>query len=98
MRMKLVRSLMLLGVLLLRTVSAFAQGTTGSLTGTISQGGTNIPGVTVTVTSPALQGSRTAITNELGAYNFAALPPGQYTVRSEMSGLGTATTQVRVTL
>jgi hypothetical protein len=89
---------MLLGILVLANVSAFAQGTTGSLTGTIIHGGSPIPGVTVTITSPAMQGTRTAVTNDAGTYNFAALPPGQYTVRAEMSGMSSATTNTRVSL
>jgi outer membrane receptor protein involved in Fe transport len=97
MRVKLVSSLMLL-VVLLGSMAAFAQGTTGSLTGTVTHEGAGVPGVTVTVTSPALQGSRTAITNETGAYSFAALPPGQYTVRAEMSGMAPSTQQIRVNL
>ena len=54
-------------------------------TGTISgkatdQQGLAMPGVTVTVESPALQGTRTAITSANGDYIFPFLPPGDYTV------------------
>ena len=76
-------SLLLLAVL----SSAFAQGTTGSLTGTVTSGGSALPGVNVSVTSAALQGSRTAVSNETGGYSFPSLPPGTYTVAFELSGM-----------
>jgi outer membrane receptor protein involved in Fe transport len=88
----------LLSVLLLASISVFAQGTTGSLTGTVLNQGSPLPGVTVTISSPAMQGSRTSITNEAGTYNFAALPPGQYTVRAEMEGMAPSTQTIRVNL
>src|SRR5687767_13360389 len=66
-----------------------AQGVqTGVLTGVASDPeGLPVPGVTVTVTSPALQGSRTVVTDEIGVYLFRGLPPGGYRVRFELSGL-----------
>ncbi|HET7712907.1 MAG TPA: carboxypeptidase-like regulatory domain-containing protein, partial [Thermoanaerobaculia bacterium] len=66
-----------------------AQEKTGSIAGTIvdSSGGA-LPGVTVTVTSPALIGSRSAVTNEHGEYLIQLLPPGTYQVRTELSGFG----------
>jgi carboxypeptidase family protein/TonB-dependent receptor-like protein len=78
--------------------SAFAQGTTGSLTGTVTSGGSALPGVTVTVTSPDLQGTRTAVTNDAGGYSFPALPPGVYTVAFDLSGMQRATKRVTVGL
>jgi hypothetical protein len=55
--------------------------TTGTLFGIITDAdGSALPGVTVTVTSPALQGSRTTTTNAGGEYNFPLLPPGEYRV------------------
>ena len=74
------RSAMLFAVLLLIGGAAFGQGTTGSLVGTVTTEGAGLPGVTVTITSPALQGTRTAVTGDNGGYSFPALPPGDYTV------------------
>ncbi len=42
--------------------------------------GEQLAGVTVIATSPALNGSQTAITDEHGAYTIAGLPAGKYTV------------------
>jgi hypothetical protein len=53
-----------------------AQGTTASLTGTVTSETKALPGVTVTVSSPELQGTRTKVTGANGVYNFARLPPG----------------------
>jgi hypothetical protein len=66
-----------------------AQGVqTGELSGTVSSSdGLALPGATVTVQGPSLQGVRTAVTDANGAYVIRALPPGTYKVTFEMSGL-----------
>src|SRR5687768_13361856 len=67
---------------------AFAQSAPHStLHGKVAVDGTPLPGVTVTVTSPNLQGSRTAVTNAEGDYLLPFLPPGDYTVTFELSGM-----------
>ena len=38
---------------------------------------------------PALQGSRTTVSNVNGDYSFPAIPPGDYTVKFEMEGMST---------
>jgi hypothetical protein len=86
----------LTAVLLLIAGSLLGQGTTGNLAGTVTQDGNPLPGVTVTATSPNLQGSRSAVTNEAGGYNIGALPPGPYTVRFELAGLQTVTRQQQI--
>ena len=84
----IVRLIALMAVALVAT-GAFAQGTgtTSSLSGTVTTGGKALPGVTVTITSPALLGTRTAVTGESGGYSFQSLPPGSYTVTFELEGL-----------
>jgi hypothetical protein len=61
---------------------AAAQGVqTGTITGTVtSADGLSLPGVTVTISSPALQGTRSGVTDANGAYVVKGLPPGTYTV------------------
>ncbi|HVT03304.1 MAG TPA: TonB-dependent receptor [Thermoanaerobaculia bacterium] len=81
------RSVFLFAVILLIVGAAFGQGTTGALNGTVEQGGAPLPGATITITSPALQGSRAAISNVNGDFNFVALPPGDYSVKFEMEGM-----------
>src|SRR5947209_6189199 len=67
-------------------LTLFAQ-TTASLTGVVKHESEQpLAGVTVTIESPALQGARTAVTNEAGVYEFAALPPGEYKVTFTLQG------------
>jgi outer membrane receptor protein involved in Fe transport len=86
-----------LAVLLLAGIPAFAQ-ITANLTGTVTSDKAPLPGATVTISSPAMQGTRTAVTGPNGDYNFAALPPGSYTVAFELSGLQTVKKNVEVRL
>jgi hypothetical protein len=89
------RRLLTAVAVLLIAVSAFAQ-TTASLTGRVTMDGNALPGVTVTVSSPNLQGTRTTVTDVNGNYNFGALPPGEYTVRFEMESMSTVTRTTRL--
>jgi hypothetical protein len=77
-----------------------AQGVqTGTIRGVVhDEQGLAVPGVTVTVTSPALQGPRTAVTDSTGGFSIPSLPPGAYTVTFELSGFATITTQTNVLL
>ena len=70
---------------------AAAQGLqTGVITGTItSSDGLAMPGASITVTSPALQGTQTAVTDVNGIYVVRGLPPGEYVVTVEMDGMAT---------
>ncbi|MGZ8796229.1 MAG: TonB-dependent receptor [Thermoanaerobaculia bacterium] len=84
-------------LLLCAGTTAFAQ-TTASLTGEVNADGTPLPGVTVTISSPAMQGVRTTTTGENGGYNFTALPPGRYSVRFELAGMANVTREAQVSL
>lgn len=70
---------------------AFAQGTqTGVLSGAVtSSDGALLPGVTVTIKSPAMIGTRSAVSDANGGYIFKALPPGVYKVTYELTGFTT---------
>src|SRR5215204_3592412 len=76
------------------------QGTqTGEISGTVSSAdGLTLPGATVSVRGPALQGVRTATADQNGAYVIRALPPGQYEVTFEMAGLKSRTERMNVEL
>jgi hypothetical protein len=71
--------------------AAAAQGVqTGVITGTItSNDGLSMPGATITVTSPALLGALSAVTDVNGIYVVRGLPPGEYVVTVEMDGMAT---------
>jgi hypothetical protein len=69
---------------------AFGQGRqTGTIGGTaVDAQGLSLPGVTMTVSSPSLQGTRTAVTDINGNYSLPQLPPGDYSVVFTLSGFG----------
>lgn len=69
-------------VTLLTAGSASAQGTS-VLSGTIVDAATKKPlaDVVVTVTSPALQGEQTVVTDSSGSYRIPNLPQGDYSLR-----------------
>ncbi len=60
--------------------------------------GSGAPGVLVTITSPALQGSRTTVTQGNGGYILRGLPPGGYQVRFELQGFQALRAEVQVPL
>ncbi|MGD9902505.1 MAG: carboxypeptidase regulatory-like domain-containing protein [Vicinamibacterales bacterium] len=75
-------------IVALATATAASAQQTGTLSGIVrdAQGGV-LPGVTVSVSSPALIGGvRTAVTGEGGSYQFTTLPPGTYQVNYELTG------------
>ena len=91
-------------------VTAAAAQTTGQIEGTVlDQSGAALPGVSVEVASPALQGTRVTAADAGGGFRFVFLPPGSYTVTCSLSGFSpveqdgivvqlgrTATLQVRM--
>jgi outer membrane receptor protein involved in Fe transport len=91
------RFAVVLALLMLVSVVASAQ-TTSNLTGTVTLGGNPLPGATITISSPALQGVRTANSDVNGNYNFGAVPPGTYTIKFEMESMQPVTKNVQVTL
>ena len=74
----------------------FAQNPTGTLTGHVTDGKTALPGVTVTISSPNMQGTRTAVTTVAGDYILNFLPPGEYKVRFELQGFQTLETTIKL--
>src|SRR5206468_8392806 len=78
---------LLLVVTLLTGRTAPAQGTTGSITGTITdETGAAVPGATVTVTQTSTNNVHTSTTSDSGFYTVPQLPPGNYRVSVEKSG------------
>src|ERR1700704_7090681 len=60
--------------------------TTGASNGKIPDASAGVmPGVTVSITSPSMQGTRTDVTGADGVYRFSAIPPGDYNVRDELA-------------
>jgi len=85
-------------VLLLVGIHALAQtAPSATLSGTVTADGAALPGVMVTVSSPNLQGTRSTVSTEAGAYLMPLLPPGDYTVKFELSGMQTVTRKAVLT-
>jgi carboxypeptidase family protein len=77
-------------ILLLTCASAFAQQTTGIITGRVlDQQGAAIPGTTVTAKSASTGFTRTEVSDAEGIYRLSALPVGLYDVTAELQGFGT---------
>jgi outer membrane receptor protein involved in Fe transport len=78
----------------------YAQGVqTGTIRGTITdQQNLPVPGVNVTISSPALQGQRNTVSAGDGSYVFRTLPPGAYQLRFEISSFAPAERTVTVPL
>src|SRR5438067_274069 len=72
-------------------VSANAQNQTGQIFGQVTDATKGLlPGVMVTISSPAQLQPVTTITGETGAYRFADIPIGTYSVRFEAPGFRTS--------
>jgi len=85
------RSLWLFLVILmagLSAVPAMAQET-GSISGQIrAEDGSPMPGVTVQASGPLLPAGRSEVTDADGRFDIQRLPPGNYEVSAELTGLG----------
>ena len=86
--MRLMKVWLLFAMALVMTSGlASAQSTNGAISGrVVDQTDLPLPGVTVTVEGPNLQGPRSAVTSANGDYIVPLLPPGSYTVTFELSG------------
>ncbi len=75
-------------VMLLSTLSAFAQTTTGRLIGkVVDDTAAALPGATITISSPTLiGGSQVKITDGAGEFSFIGLAPGAYSLKADLSG------------
>ncbi|HUL73421.1 MAG TPA: carboxypeptidase-like regulatory domain-containing protein, partial [Vicinamibacterales bacterium] len=80
------------GILLIAVILAISAGSAnaqaiGSIFGKVTDpSGGVLPGVTVTVTGPALQRPLVATTAASGAYQFPSVPIGTFSVAFELSG------------
>jgi hypothetical protein len=74
-------------VFLMCCVSAMAQSSTSSVTGSVVDPQKNvIPGATVTLTNREKNFTRTQTTTDNGSFAFSLIPPGQYQVETEAKG------------
>ena len=83
------RFLIAAALLLAHATHGFSQQFTGGIRGTVRDANGVIPGVTVTVTNEATSVPRETVTNAVGEYNFPALAPATYSIRTSLPGYKT---------
>ena len=77
----------LLVMLMAVPLTARAQATTGTISGTVTdESKAVLPGVTVVVSNVETGATRTLVTNERGGFRALNLPPGLYSVTAELQG------------
>jgi hypothetical protein len=85
--------LLVVGALLLVTTSSPAQtvtSTTGAVNGIVTDSShAVVPGVTITLSGPALITPRATLTDNAGAYRFSAVPAGIHTLTFDLAGFVT---------
>ncbi|MFC2164824.1 carboxypeptidase regulatory-like domain-containing protein [Acidobacteriota bacterium] len=87
MTRKMTRILVLSFLMIGLSFAGFSQTQTGSIRGVVTEeDGNPLPGATVTITSPALMGTLSFVTDARGRYRFPACPPGEYQMKVEMPG------------
>ncbi len=88
MRASFLKGVVAAAIVLLVVPAAFAQ-TTGRIDGRAHEAGTPLPGVNVTITSPAQQGTRTVTTDENGSFRFLGVAVGEYKLVAQLDGYAT---------
>ena len=64
--------------------------TTGAINGTVTDSTKSVlPGVTVTLSGPALMGTSVAVTDQNGLFRFSTVPIGEHKLTFELAGFGT---------
>ena len=93
-RMSMLSGLLAIGSLV--ASGALAQVPTATLGGRTSADGQALPGVSVAIKSPSLQGERTTVTTTAGDYTFVNLPPGDYSASFKLDGFQTQSRTIRL--
>ena len=73
-------------LLFLSSAPANSQTFTGGIRGVVTDVNGVLPGATVTLTNEATRVSRETVTNEVGQYNFPAVPPASYAIKVQLAG------------
>jgi len=91
------RTLSLLALCLAAGPALVAQESTGQIIGTLRlKDGKAVPNAAITLTSPALQGTRRMVTDAAGAFRAPLLPPGKYTLSVSKEGFVATRTEVEL--
>ena len=87
----------MLSVLTLLPTIVAAQGTTGSISGTVTDAQKSVmPGVSILVTQVDTGAQRTQVSDDHGRYRVLDLPPGNYQLQAELSGFQTVVRETTI--
>lgn len=87
---RLAMSLLAVFALFAAPQHVLAQTGTSSLSGVVTDDQkSTVPGATVTLTSASTGATREAVSAENGSYQFLAVPPGVYTLKTSLTGFKT---------
>jgi hypothetical protein len=87
----------LLALAVVASATAAYAGETGSISGVVKDG-TGLPVPGATVKAAGAQAPRNVVTGENGRFVFPVLLPGNYVVTADLTGLGSASQKVLVTV
>jgi outer membrane receptor protein involved in Fe transport len=73
-------------MLFIASVAMAQTSTSGAVVGRVTDGTSPVPGVTIELQSPALQGTKVAVSDANGEFRFSLLPPGTYTLSASLTG------------
>ena len=90
------RNRFILCLTLALAIAGTVSAQTGSIQGRVIYQDQPMPGVTVSVTSPALQAQMSTATNVQGDYKIPFLPAGDYNVRFDLAEFSTLEYNVRI--
>src|SRR5690348_2761074 len=94
---KVTSALMLFVLVLVMSVSVYAQTASGTISGAVTdESGAVIPNATVVITNKTTGFTRTMTSNAEGLFNAPSLPAGEYEVRVETQGFRTTLRQAEV--
>src|SRR4026209_2613053 len=89
-RIQWLAAILALTLLLVPSISAQTQSTTGTIQGTVEDtNGAAVPGANVEIKNLETNLSRTVTTDESGRFIALALPPGNYSVTASKQGFAT---------
>ena len=90
--MRRTASLSIVFVLLLasRALAQTVSSTTGAIDGKVTDTSNAVlPGVTITIASEAMMGTRDTVSSGTGTFRFVSITPGLYTVTFDLPGFAT---------
>jgi outer membrane receptor protein involved in Fe transport len=73
-------------MLLFASVATAQTSTSGAIVGRVTDPTGPVPGVTIELRSPNLQGTSVAVSDSNGEFRFSLLPPGQYSLNASLTG------------